>query len=63
MPAWSCRSARGPSTAAIATFYETLVMMASGGLIAAAGFALAAGSGVSAGLRGDPCQAALLGPG
>ena len=27
------------STAAIATFYETLVMMASGGLIAAAGFA------------------------
>ncbi len=32
------------STAAIATFYETLVMMASGGLIAAAGFATAAGS-------------------
>ena len=31
------------STAAIATFYETLVMMASGGLIAAAGFAMAAG--------------------
>ena len=28
------------STAAIATFYETLVMMAAGGLIAAAGFAL-----------------------
>jgi glycosyltransferase 2 family protein len=36
------------STAAIATFYETLVMMASGGLIAAAGFATAAGSGRSA---------------
>jgi hypothetical protein len=32
------------STAAIATFYETLVMMAAGGLIAAAGFAAAAGS-------------------
>ena len=32
------------STAAIATFYETLVMMAAGGLIAAAGFALAVGS-------------------
>ncbi len=32
------------STAAIATFYETLVMMAAGGLIAAAGFATAAGS-------------------
>ena len=32
------------STAAIATFYETLVMMAAGGLIAAAGFAPAAGS-------------------
>ncbi|MDR3620704.1 MAG: lysylphosphatidylglycerol synthase domain-containing protein [Paludisphaera borealis] len=31
--------ARG-ATAAIATFYETLVMMASGGLIAAAGFAM-----------------------
>ena len=31
------------STAAIATFYETLVMMAAGGLIAAAGFAMAAG--------------------
>jgi glycosyltransferase 2 family protein len=28
-----------PSTAAIATFYETLVMMSAGGLIAAAGFA------------------------
>jgi glycosyltransferase 2 family protein len=39
------------STAAIATFYETLVMMASGGLIAAAGFATAAGSGRSAGLH------------
>ena len=36
------------STAAIATFYETLVMMASGGLIAAAGFATATGSGGSA---------------
>jgi uncharacterized membrane protein YbhN (UPF0104 family) len=34
------------STAAIATFYETLVMMASGGLIAAAGFARAPGSNV-----------------
>jgi uncharacterized membrane protein YbhN (UPF0104 family) len=32
------------STAAIATFYETLVMMAAGGLIAAAGFAPAVGS-------------------
>jgi uncharacterized membrane protein YbhN (UPF0104 family) len=32
------------STAAIATFYETLVMMASGGLIAAAGFAAARGT-------------------
>jgi uncharacterized membrane protein YbhN (UPF0104 family) len=32
------------STAAIATFYETLVMMAAGGLIAAAGFATAVGS-------------------
>jgi uncharacterized membrane protein YbhN (UPF0104 family) len=32
------------STAAIATFYETLVMMAAGGLIAAPGFALAGGS-------------------
>ena len=32
------------STAAIATFYETLVMMASGGLIAAAGFAVAPGT-------------------
>ncbi len=31
-------------TAAIATFYETLVMMASGGLIAAAGFASATGT-------------------
>ena len=31
------------STAAIATFYETLVMMAAGGLVAAAGFAVAAG--------------------
>ncbi|MHB1561003.1 MAG: lysylphosphatidylglycerol synthase domain-containing protein [Isosphaeraceae bacterium] len=36
--------ARG-ATAAIATFYETLVMMAAGGLVAAAGFALAGGSG------------------
>jgi glycosyltransferase 2 family protein len=33
------------STAAIATFYETLVMMAAGGLVAAAGFAMASGSG------------------
>ena len=33
------------STAAIATFYETLVMMAAGGLVAAVGFAMAAGSG------------------
>lgn len=32
------------STAAFATFYETLVMMAAGGLIAAAGFATATGS-------------------
>jgi glycosyltransferase 2 family protein len=32
------------STAAIATFYETLVMMASGGLIAAAGFGAASGT-------------------
>jgi hypothetical protein len=32
------------STAAIATFYETLVMMAAGGFIAAAGFATAVGS-------------------
>jgi uncharacterized membrane protein YbhN (UPF0104 family) len=32
------------STAAIATFYETLVMMAAGGLVAAVGFAAAAGS-------------------
>ena len=39
------------STAAIATFYETLVMMASGGLIAAAGFATAAGSGRPGGLH------------
>ena len=31
------------ATAAIATFYETLVMMAAGGLVAALGFALAAG--------------------
>jgi glycosyltransferase 2 family protein len=36
--------ARG-STAAIATFYETLVMMAAGGLVAAAGFAMAGDSG------------------
>jgi uncharacterized membrane protein YbhN (UPF0104 family) len=35
--------ARG-ATAAIATFYETLVMMAAGGLVAAAGFAAAPGS-------------------
>jgi hypothetical protein len=35
--------ARGP-TAAIATFYETLVMMAAGGLVAAAGFAAGPGS-------------------
>jgi glycosyltransferase 2 family protein len=33
------------STAAIATFYETLVMMATGGLVAAAGFATAGDSG------------------
>ncbi len=33
-----------PATAAIATFYETLVMMAAGGLIAAPGFACARGS-------------------
>ena len=33
------------STAAIATFYETLVMMAAGGLVAAIGFAMASGSG------------------
>ena len=32
------------STAAVATFYETLVMMAAGGLVAAAGFAGAPGS-------------------
>ena len=38
------------STAAIATFYETLVMMASGGLIAAAGLAMAPGSGGPGGL-------------
>jgi hypothetical protein len=37
------------STAAIATFYETLVMMASGGLIAAAGFAAAGWSGAPGG--------------
>ena len=39
------------STAAIATFYETLIMMASGGLIAAIGFAMAPGSGRSTGLH------------
>src|SRR5262249_54089142 len=33
------------STAAIATFYETLVMMAAGGLVAGAGFAAAGESG------------------
>jgi uncharacterized membrane protein YbhN (UPF0104 family) len=33
------------STAAIATFYETLVMMAAGGFVAAAGFAVAGDSG------------------
>ncbi len=33
-----------PSTAAFATFYETLVMMAAGGVVAAAGFTTAAGS-------------------
>ncbi len=32
------------STAAIATFYETLVMMAAGGVVAAAGFTTAAGA-------------------
>jgi hypothetical protein len=37
------------STAAIATFYETLVMMASGSLIAAMGFALAGGSPILSG--------------
>ena len=50
------------STAAIATFYETLVMMAAGGLIAAAGFAMAPGShqvGLTiAGL--GPCRASAL---
>ena len=35
---WGARA----STAAVATFYETLVMMAAGGLVAAAGFAGAA---------------------
>jgi glycosyltransferase 2 family protein len=35
-----------PATAAFATFYETLVMMAAGGLVAGAGFAI--GSGPSA---------------
>ncbi len=33
-----------PATAAIATFYETLIMMAAGGLIAALGFALGGSS-------------------
>jgi glycosyltransferase 2 family protein len=33
------------STAAIATFYETLMMMAAGGFVAAAGFAIAGDSG------------------
>jgi uncharacterized membrane protein YbhN (UPF0104 family) len=33
------------STAAIATFYETLMMMAAGGFVAAAGFAMAGDSG------------------
>ncbi len=33
-----------PATAAIATFYETLVMMAAGGWVAAAGFGLASAS-------------------
>ena len=50
------------STAAIATFYETLVMMASGGLIAAAGFATApVGSGNR--VTRDPYHSAALGPG
>lgn len=43
--------ARG-ATAAIATFYETLVMMAAGGLIAAAGFGLSSNPPVE--LGGDP---------
>ncbi len=43
--------ARG-ATAAIATFYETLVMMAAGGLIAAAGFGLSGSPRVE--LGGDP---------
>jgi uncharacterized membrane protein YbhN (UPF0104 family) len=38
--AYGCRAA----TAAIATFYETLVMMAAGGLVGALGFALSGGS-------------------
>ena len=50
------------STAAIATFYETLVMMASGGLIAAVGFALAAGSGMSVGLDAIHVRLPLWGP-
>jgi glycosyltransferase 2 family protein len=50
------------STAAIATFYETLVMMASGGLIAAAGFATAAGSSRSAGLHAIKFTLPLWGP-
>jgi glycosyltransferase 2 family protein len=49
------------STAAIATFYETLVMMASGGLIAAAGFAMAVGSGRPAGLSAIKFSMPLLG--
>jgi glycosyltransferase 2 family protein len=49
------------STAAIATFYETLVMMASGGLIAAAGFAVADGSGRPAGVSATKLTLPLLG--
>ncbi|MFO0892944.1 MAG: lysylphosphatidylglycerol synthase domain-containing protein [Isosphaeraceae bacterium] len=43
----SVPSGARPATAAIATFYETLVMMASGGLIAALGFAVAGRSPTS----------------
>ncbi len=52
----------GAATAAIATFYETLVMMASGGLIAAAGFAIATGPGAAAGLRAIPLTLPFWGP-
>ena len=50
------------STAAIATFYETLVMMASGGLIAAAGFAMAAGPGRAIGSHAIKLTLPLWGP-